>query len=47
MRQVQDAAGIYVHAYRLLTLKSEWLLEINCHFKTTKVVHANPHLISY
>lgn len=30
-----------------LTLNFEWLLEINCHFKTTKVVHANPHLISY
>lgn len=29
------------------TLNSEWLLEINCNLKTTKVLHANPHLISY
>lgn len=30
-----------------LIMHSEGLLEINCHFKTNKVVHANPHLISY
>lgn len=32
---------------RTLALNSERLLEMNCHFKTNKVVHANPHLISY